>query len=112
MSRPRLGTTRISTSPRAYCDLAFRNILALAPSSVLNKRSQREPLAAPRLNLCIVPNLPAQRVMASEAILIEQTLPIGWPLTVYVMVTGLPWRRGAEKNCIGMSGDRRHKIVT
>jgi hypothetical protein len=35
--------------------------------------------------------------MGSEAILIEQTLPIGWPLTVYVMVTGLPWRRGAEK---------------
>src|SRR5262249_55575489 len=66
-------------------------------------------LAIPRLDTFIIPDLPAYRVVTNIALAVEQRLPVGRPLAVDMMLTGLGRASRTEQYRVGMDGNRRNK---
>src|SRR4051794_10541145 len=65
-------------------------------------------LAIPRLNLLYAPDRPSRRISASKALLVEQILPEGWPLTIDMALAWLIRTSCGEQDFIRVNGQIFH----
>src|SRR5580765_7305990 len=66
--------------------------------------SHEDVLPVPKLNQRVVPNCPTRGIITGVSLRVEQGLPVLRPLTVYVMLTGLPGTGGGKHNNVRVPG--------